>query len=154
MKELIYDGWIKDGKLVIQNHSQMMNEIELMQDSSIEIIIRKKVKRRSFQQNAYYWGVVIPTIQSAIREMGERLTLNQTENWIVDFLSAVDKDFTHLFLKQKFIEKFQVDEETGEVIENKISTKRLDKDQFSEYLERVIHFANTILEIEIPEANY
>lgn len=150
--EIIYSGWIKDGELIIDHYSHFKNEIQLQKDCTIEIIVRRKVKKRSLNQNAYYWGVVIPAIQKAIKELGERLNLNETENWLIDFLAATDSEFTHTFLKNKFIERLHVDEYTGEIIEVKPSTRKLNKENFSEYLEKVIQFANEVLEIEIPES--
>ena len=81
----------------------------------VELTITKKSITRSLQQNAYYWGIVIPTVQSAIRELGERLNLNETEEWLIDMLGTIDKDFIHLFLKEKFIDSIKVDELTGEI---------------------------------------
>lgn len=150
--EIIRSGIIENGELKIDNREGLFHELQLMKDGAVEIIIRRKIKKRSFNQNAYYWAVVIPAIQKGIHELGERLTLNETENWLIDFIASTDKEFTHTFLKNKFIERLQIDESTGEIIEVKPSTRKLNKEDFSEYLERVIQFANEVLEIEIPES--
>lgn len=149
--EITREAIIENGKLKIHDVHGMHEEISLLNDCEVEVIIRKKIKTRSFKQNAFYWGVVIPAIQKGIKELGERLTLNETENWLIDFLASTDKDFTHTFLKQKFIDNFKVDETTGEIIEVKQSTRKLNKENFAEYIERIIQFANEVLEIEIPE---
>jgi hypothetical protein len=149
--EITREAIIENGKLKIHDVHGMHEEISLLNDCEVEVIIRKKIKTRSFKQNAYYWGVVIPSIQKGIKELGERLTLNETENWLIDFLASTDKDFTHTFLKHKFIDNFKVDENTGEIIEVKQSTRKLNKENFAEYIERIIQFANEVLEIEIPE---
>lgn len=150
--EITIDALIEDAKLIIHDKTGLNEMIEAIGDCEIEIVFRKKVKRRSLNQNSYYWAVVIPAIQQGIKELGERLTLNETENWLIDFLSATDKSFTHEFLKHKFIESQTINESTGEIIKVKQSTRTLNKDNFSEYLERVIQFANETLEIEIPES--
>ena len=118
----------------------------------VELTITKKSITRSLQQNAYYWGIVIPTVQSAIRELGERLNLNETEEWLIDMLGTIDKDFIHLFLKEKFIDSIKVDESTGEIIKLKPSTRTMSKETFSDYISRIIQFANEHLQVEIPEA--
>ena len=118
----------------------------------VELTITKKSITRSLQQNAYYWGIVIPTVQSAIRELGERLNLNETEEWLIDMLGTIDKDFIHLFLKEKFIDSIKVDELTGEIIKLKPSTRTMSKETFSDYISRIIQFANEHLQVEIPEA--
>lgn len=151
-QESIFNGAISNGKLMIDDRERMNDELKLIHDCEVEIIIRPKKRKRSYQQNAYYWAVVIPAIQNGIKQLGTRLTLNETEDWLIDFLLATDKEFTHLFLKERFISPSFIDESTGEIIERKKSSKQLSKEQFSEYLERVIQFANETLEIEIPES--
>lgn len=126
---------------------------QAIEGKQVSILIQTKQANRSLNQNAYYWGVVIPSIQAAIHDLGERLTLNETEDWLIDFLTSTNKDFVHLFLKNKFIDKIKVDAETGEILTTKISTANMTKEEFSLYLDRVIQFANQTLEIYIPEAN-
>jgi hypothetical protein len=154
MNEIKIDGFIENGLLNIPDKNGLSHMISLMNDMKVEIIIRKKRVLRSLPQNAYYWSVIIPAIQNEIKNLGERLTLKETESWIMDYLLSTDSDFVHSFLKQKFIDKMQVDESTGEVIEIKNpSTKRMNKEEFSDYLNRVIQFANETLQIYIPSPN-
>ena len=152
MTEINWNGKIVNGILIVDKKDMLEESISAMYDCEVEIVIRKKIKRRSFNQNAYYWAVVIPAVQQGIKLLGQRLTLNETESWLIDFIQSVDKDFAHLFLKQKFIERISVDETTGEIVEQKQSTRLLNKEDFSEYIEKVIQFANEVLEIEIPES--
>lgn len=154
-EEIIHKAKIHEGSLIMDDRDSFIDDIHSMNDCDVDVIIRIKKRKRSYQQNAYYWGVVIPAVQSAIRNLGNRLTLNETEDWLIDFLLTTDKNFTHLFLKEKFINQSYVDEDTGEIIERKKSSKALNKEEFTEYLERIIQFANETLEIEIPEStNY
>lgn len=151
--EIKYSGKIINGKLHIDDSDSMRNEISIMSDGKVEIVIRSKRTLRSLPQNSYYWGVIIPCIQKAIKEIGERLTLNETENWVAEYLCATDGEFVHSFLKEKFIERMQVNESTGEIIElKKISTRKMNKEEFSEYLNKVIQFANETLQIYIPSS--
>lgn len=152
--EIKYTGKIINGKLQVDDADMMRNEIALLTDGKVEIIIKSKRKLRSLPQNSYYWGVVIPHIQKAIKEIGENMTLNETEKWIAEYLCATDSEFIHLFLKEKFIERMKVIESTGEIIETKkLSTRLMNKDEFGDYLNRVIQFANETLQIYIPSPN-
>lgn len=35
-------------------------------------------------QIAYYYSYILPTVQQALKEMGERKTLKQTDGWLID----------------------------------------------------------------------
>lgn len=154
MNEIKIDGIIENKKLSISDKKELQHFISSIENGKVEITIRKKRKVRSLPQNNYYWGVVIPSIQKAIHDLGMRMTFNETENWIIEYLTATDSEFVHTFLKHKFIERMKVDESTGEIIEiKKPSTKNLTKDEFGDYLNRVIQFANETLEIYIPSSN-
>lgn len=93
--------------------------------------------RRSSPQNRYYWGLVIPLIQKGIKDLGTDLT----------------KEETHEFLKARFniANTDIVNEQTGETINIPLSTTRLNKEQFGEYIERIQRFGAEFLGIEIPD---
>lgn len=91
--------------------------------------------RRSTPQNRYYWGLVIPIIQKAIKDLGTELT----------------KEEAHEFLKSRFNLSEIVNHDTGEAISVPLSTTRLNKEQFGEYIEKIQRFAAEFLMIEIPD---
>lgn len=91
--------------------------------------------KRSNPQNRYYWGLVIPIIQKGIKDMGTELT----------------KEETHEFLKARFNASDLINESTGEAISIPISTTRLNKEQFGEYIFKIQKFAAEFLSLEVPD---
>ena len=140
-----------NGKLVY-NRNQLNEFLAAYQDGcTFQVTLERATAKRSNQQNAYYWSVVIPLIQEGMKELGNRLTLNETENWLIQYLKSTNNEMVHQFLKMRFIEDTEVNE--GEIINVKQSTARMNKEQFSIYLHSVIQFANETLEIYIPKPN-
>lgn len=124
----------------------------LFANKDVEIVIRKKKKIRSQALNSYYWAEVVPKIQMGLKQTGEKLTLDGTHEWISDFFSTINKEQTHDFLKDRFIEKVTIDEDSGEIIQNEITTKT-DREQFWEYIEQIVRFAAEHLDIQIYYPN-
>lgn len=97
----------------------------------IEIAAHNK---RSNPQNRYYWGLVVPLIQQGIKDLGTEIT----------------KEECHEFLKARFNSQELVNTETAECVNIPRSTTALNKEQFSEYIEKIQIFAAEFLSIEIP----
>lgn len=135
MTKVEYFGQIVNGGLEITNEKGLARDLKQFKDCEIVMIIKKRGKR-SHPQNRYYWGVVIAEIRIRLRELGNEF----------------DAETVHEFLKAKFNgEKIEIPG-TGEQIEIGQTTTDMTVEDFSEYLERVIRFANETLEIIIPEA--
>jgi len=85
-----------------------------------EVVIRKKDKKRTNQQNKYYWGVVLETFS------------NET---------GFTKEELHHQFAAKFIgvNRFTVKDESGEDIELAIpkSTTELSTEAFNEYIDKI-----------------
>ena len=104
----------------------------------VTITITKVSKKRSLQQNKYYWSVIVPCIQNGLYEtQGE---------WIT-------KEATHEFLKSNFNYKEIVNKNTGEVVRIPLSTTECDTFNFKEYQDKIRTFADTFLDIIIPLPN-
>lgn len=99
------------------------------------ILELSKANKRSNPQNRYYWGLVIPLIQQGIGHLGTELT----------------KEETHEFLKARYNFEEIINTETGEAISIPKSTTRLNKSQFSEYIEHIQQFGSQFLNIQIPD---
>ena len=83
-------------------------------------------KRRSNNQNAYYWSVIIPAITAMFREYGNN----------------VDGDDVHEFLKLRVGKLAQVFvTPDGEVMKGLGSTTKLSTMEFEVYLEKCRAFA-------------
>lgn len=127
-------GYVQDGKLVIQNRNRLEEDLRHFKPCDVIVTIKKR-GRRSILQNAYYWGVIVKEIQLRLRELG----------------NDVDTDAVHEFLKGKFHTE-QVVTEQAEVFDIPKSTTEMNKDEFSEYIERIKEWASSVLEIYIPDA--
>lgn len=128
-------GYVEGGKLHILNRRRMNEDLRQFKNVDVVIIIKKRGKR-SLPQNAYYWGVVVKEIQLRFRELG----------------TDADMDDIHEALKTKFNYERLVTAD-GEVIDIPKTTTELNKDEFGSYIDRIIEWAATSLEISIPAPN-
>lgn len=132
-------GTIKpDGSLVVKARSLFDEGLRLMareKDLAVIIEVKPEKKYRSVFQNSYYWGIVITSIATRLRELGH----------------DVDKDLTHEFLKGKFLYTEMVTD--TEVIKIPRKTSELTTTEFEEYVEMVKQFSAETLNIFIPDPN-
>ena len=121
----------KNGDIVIDFNDKIKQQkwLQSLNGKRIEMIIRPFRAKRTIPQNAYYWGVVLKTISKETGYTSEEL---------------------HEFFKRIFLKKEIVI--GGKVYETSISTRKLKKDQFSEYIEKIKGFVFLRLDLVIPEA--
>lgn len=122
-----------------------------LEGETVEVQIYKKNNRRSNEHNAYYWSYIVPIIRNGLKDLGTKLSLSETDMWLKEFMSSITNEQTHSFLKEKFATNEIINPITGEVIKWTSSTRVLDKDEFQEYIDDVIQFANEILNIKIEQ---
>lgn len=104
----------------------------------ITLEVRLNRRRRSGQQNSYYWKVVVGLVRKALmEEHGEMYT----------------KDEVHGILKQQCNWREITNEESGESIKIPKSTRDLNTLEFEEYEERCRRFAAEFLGVDIPLPN-
>jgi len=132
-------GTIKpDGSLVVKARSLFDEGLRLMareKDLAVIIEVKPEKKYRSVFQNSYYWGIVITSIATRLRELGH----------------DVDKDLTHEFLKGKFLYTEMITD--TEVVKIPRKTSELTTTEFEEYVEMVKQFSAETLNIFIPDPN-
>lgn len=97
----------------------------------VEIIIHKKLKFRSVQQNRYYWLIVTMLSEH----------------------TGFTKDEMHSVLKTKFLKTEKVHEDSGLIFEYVRSTTELTTTEYEDYLESVRRFAAEDFGIELPMPN-
>lgn len=97
----------------------------------------KSTKQRSTQQNAYYWGVVLPLVYEGLKAAG--------------FESVRNNEDVHLITASLFLKV--AEEKNGVKIEKIISTTELSTVGFMEYLQNITIWAFDYLGIKIPEPN-
>lgn len=132
-------GYIKAGKLKVAKSElpAFLSLISKQKDKRVEIIV-KFGSKRSNQQNAYYWGVIVELIRLGINEI-------QGENFT--------KEDIHEFLKNKFLQGEEIVNKEGEVIMIRKSTIDNTKTAQEEYHENCRRLAFEFLNIEIPLPN-
>ena len=127
---------IKDGKLSLANRKRFEKDLTTFKDCAVELTIKRK-NTRSSPQNRYYWGIVVKEIEIRLKQLGN------------DF----DPDTVHEYLKDKF-NQVEIIGEGGEVIDYiGESTTKMNKEQFSIYVDKIIEWANDFLNINIPLPN-
>ncbi|QNS40150.1 hypothetical protein H0S70_06975 [Chryseobacterium manosquense] len=137
MKSTTIISRVENGKLM-NNRKKMQDAISLHEGKEVEIIIKRKYKRRSIQENSYYWGVVVNYWQQLIKEeWQEILTPNEV----------------HEILKLHCNFKAQIIEATGEEIKVPQSTADLKTIEFEDYLERCRRKALEFFNAVIPLPN-
>lgn len=121
-----------------RNRSQILETIKSFEGRDVLITFEKPKKKRSNNQNSYYWGIVIVLIKSALKNAGNNLNANDV----------------HDLLRLKFLkETILIKEETGEVIERVKSTTELTTSQFMDYIAEIQQFAAEYFDVIIPDPN-
>jgi hypothetical protein len=126
-----------DGALKINERSTFLKLLQPLKGREIELTIKKRSKKRSGDQNAYYWGVVVHLVSEALIDLGNEIT----------------PDEAHEFLKANFNYTEITNEQTGEVMKIPRSTSDLTTEEFTDYIEKVAKWAAEWLNITIPEPN-
>jgi len=153
MDDLIFPATKKDGKFHVLGRKLLDKKIEQLDNGAYELVLRKKKKRRSNAQNSYYWGVMVKMIMQGLKEMGMRVKLAEHDQWMGELIQSMDDKSCHNFLKNNFIESVVIDEETGEIIKNDVTTKKLTTVEFMEYMQPIYEWAAEFLNIQIPLPN-
>lgn len=131
---LTFTGTVSD-TLKIVNRKQFDKDIQLFAGKEVEITIRKKRKKRSLNQNNFYWGAVVPIVREGLCDVG--IIMNSEE--------------VHELLKLKCNPVEVINNKTGEVISTMGSTTKLTTSEFMDYLSKIKHWSREYLNIEIPE---
>jgi len=126
----------KDGAAHIVNRYHLTQWFEQNKNGKFTLKIERRKKKRSTNQNAYYWGVVIPLVRDRLLQLGNEFSLQDT----------------HEALKARFNTK-EVYNEHGVVDELVQSTGILSTGEFMEYLDKIQRWSNTFLDLIIPQPN-
>ncbi len=107
---------------------------------SIKISVSEWKKKRSLPQLRYYWGSLIFQVQDALVANGYPK-------------SELDAETIHEYLKQRFLKKELVSEESGEVMQITRSTSSLSTLEMSEYFEDIFRWSAEYLNTVIVAPN-
>lgn len=128
---------VKNGSLT-RNRNLIKDAIATFEGKQVVIKIEKFKKKRSTQQNRFYYSVIIPIVQNCLKEAGHIMT----------------SESTHDLIKLKFLkETLFVNETTGEVIERIKSTTELSTSQFMDLLAEINNFTFEYFGVSLPSPN-
>lgn len=127
---------IKDG--VITNKVTVRRSFNDLKDGKYLVRI-DAFKKRTLQQNAYYWGVVVPMVKDGLKEVG--------------YSEVKSNEDAHEILKHLFLKKKIVNWMNGDEIILAGSTAELKTVEFNAYLEEIWQWAAEYLGITIPAPN-
>lgn len=144
MHTLTYKGEVKNNKIILPKERFKKEVCRAFEGKEIEVIVKKKKRRRSLDQNAYYWSAVIPGIVQGLIDLGHELMYgNEAHHYGI-----------HEFLKNKFLDNGKdLADTNGVMIRIPPSTRMLTKLEFMHYLELVIKWAAEDLNTVIPLPN-
>jgi hypothetical protein len=123
--------YIKDGTIT---NAKAVTKAFTLTDGKYRLRISRAGKR-SILQNGYYWGAVIPAIQDGLKDLGHEL----------------DKEEIHDWLKGKFNYTEVINKSTGQYEQVPISTTKLTRTEFCEYIEKIQRFAAEFLNVVIAD---
>ena len=142
--KLIYEGKVKDGK--IEMPRRVRQEVcQTFEGRQIEVTFRRKRKRRSNEQNRYYWGVVIPEVIKGLIDVG---------NDDFQLGNTVHAEQVHEFLKAEILQNGEeIILAGGEMKRLPATTTTLTTTEHMEFIDKVRAWAGEFLGINIPEPN-
>ena len=121
-----------------RNRNLVLNAIKSFEGKEVVITIDRLKKKRSNNQNSYYWGVLVPITQRAIFD-------SWGEVW------SIDK--THEYLKENFCFREKVNEDTGQVIKLPKSTTENTTTEMEVYHLEIRKHLLEWFNVDAPEPN-
>jgi hypothetical protein len=136
VSEIHANGTVDNGVLRI-HHRKDFDAALVGIKGDVRVTVEKWRATRSHPQNAYYWGVVVKMLSE---------------------YTGFETREMHEVLKLKFNPVFRpiVDKTSGEVKSELTipgTTRRMKKDEFSDYCERIKRWAAQDLNVYIPDPN-
>jgi hypothetical protein len=123
-----------------RNRNLVLNAIKYFNDKEVVISFSNLKRSRSNSQNKFYWGVVIPLIQNGLLEATGELRSSDNIHY---------KILLPLFAPINEI----VNKNTGEIINEKLTSSDLTTTQFQIYFLEIQKWSAEFLNIDIPNPN-
>jgi hypothetical protein len=121
-----------------RNRNEILKAIKQFEGKTIMLKLSILSKKRSLEQNSYYWGVIIPITKNAISE-------SWGEVW--------NTEKTHEFLKSKFLFYEKVNQETSEIIKVPKSTTENTTTEQEVYYFEIREFLKEWFNVDCPLPN-
>lgn len=127
----------ENGKLILPQRNTFNKDLSCFKGKDVIITVENKTKRRSLEQNKYYWGVIIPLVKQGLLDNGYRVT---TES-------------THEYLKSNFSIIELVNEHNGEILKSIGNTSNMTTVEMMDYFAKIMQWSAEYLNVIIPEPN-
>ncbi|AZB23643.1 hypothetical protein EG339_02910 [Chryseobacterium bernardetii] len=138
MKSIEIDTRISEGQFRI-NKDLIRNAIKQFEGKEIKIVFKRKYKKRSNNENAFYWGVWIPILQRAILDTWGEIR---------------DANDVHEIIKLNCNYEEKINEETGSFIRVPKSSTELNTYEWEfEFKQKIRQFALEFFNVTLPEPN-
>ena len=111
--------------------------------SFVTLTITGNITKPSRSDRGYYFGVVLPAVTRAFRDLGHDL----------DPQDKYDKERVHQLMKDKFIQPETTVSDKGEFITWPATTKEMTKEQFRAYVDKVITWAGENMDVDFSFSN-
>jgi hypothetical protein len=121
-----------------RNRNEILKAIKQFEGKTIMLKLSILSKKRSLEQNSYYWGVIIPITKNAISE-------SWGEVW--------NTEKTHEFLKSKFLFYEKINTETSEIIRVPKSTTENTTTEQENYYSQIREFLKEWFNVDCPLPN-
>jgi hypothetical protein len=137
MKKIQIQTTVNNGRFK-RNRNIVLDAINSFEGKDLLITFEKVVKKRSNNQNAYYWGVLIPILQSCIKN-------SWGEIW--------SKEKSHDFCKMQFNFIERINENTGEILRVPKSTTENTTTTQEELHIEIKNFISEWFDVNVPLPN-
>lgn len=142
MKKNSVSGIVHNGKIRLDDFNDLKHVLSLFEGQAVEINIAKQTLKKTDNQYAYYWGVIIRKHMMDTEQFGG-WTVNEIHNYLGSKIRL--KTVEIKLPRHEGSEQYYV---SHNIIQ---STKAYSKAQFAEYIKEVLLFLVWEHGIEIPD---
>lgn len=136
MKTQVHGG-VTGGKFLADNSYEFLSAFRVHEGKKVTVSVEEFINKRSIRQNDYIWGSVYEEALDGFRDLG----------W------EIDKDGVHSHFAKMFL-TVPVFNKDGERVTDKIlSTAKLNKVQFTLYIEQIAKYCAEHLSVVISPPN-
>jgi uncharacterized protein YaaW (UPF0174 family) len=134
---------VKNGKITSRTKNQIAEYIQKCEGQEIVIDISQDIDTRTTSQNKRYWANLLPQCLQAFQDLGIEEFPYEIENVRYNFFIEQPSDLHELF-KIMFNQKDRTKKINGVLKTRKqvASTSKLNKQDFAEYVEKIVRFMN------------
>lgn len=128
----------KSNVFKMKNKDFFIKYVSTLPDGEYILTLEKQKKKRSINQNRYYFGVVLPILLHHFRQIG--------------FNNIQTHEQVHEILKFKFLKESIVNDD-GTFLERIKSTTELSTSEFMDYVAEIQQWAAEQFDLDIPDPN-